>query len=133
VSRAVRAAAIATGAVVALVVVLAAYALVAPAPAVPAPAPGPAPTAAGIDAAALVYLLGALVVWVVKGMRRAAAVLQQVRQDRRCPFCGAWFNTTPQQDAHERDCDQKPTDPTPAEVLELAFPFRRHQLGRWSG
>jgi len=68
------------------------------------------------------------------------------RQNRRCPFCRAWFNTTALQDAHERDCDQRPTDPTPAEVLELAFPPhagqlpdgrligypRRGQLGRWS-
>lgn len=44
------------------------------------------------------------------------------RQTRRCPFCGGWFNTTAQQDAHERTCDQRPTDPTPAEVLALALP-----------
>jgi len=82
------------------------------------------------------------------------------RQDRTCPFCRAWFNTTAQQDAHERTCDQRPTDATPAEVLALALPphhasvnhplttdtapifevdprmvgdHRRSLLGRWSG
>lgn len=75
------------------------------------------------------------------------------RQTRRCPFCRGWFNSTELQDAHERDCDQRPTAATPAEVLALAFPdhdrmvperyappsysspvgeYRRHILGRWS-
>ncbi|WP_419704960.1 hypothetical protein [Promicromonospora sp. NFX87] len=44
------------------------------------------------------------------------------RQARTCPFCNAWFNTTAQQDAHEHSCDQRPTNPTPAEVLDLALP-----------
>lgn len=85
---------------------------------------------------------------------------QEQRQDRTCPFCNGWFNTTALQDAHERSCDQRPTNPTPAEVLDLALPphhasirhplstdaapifevdprlvgdFRRRRLGRWVG
>lgn len=122
--------------------------------------------------AALLSLLVSLVRWMVGGVRHAVAVehryvqllreaeVRTGRQSRRCPFCGGWFNSTELQDAHERDCDQRPTDPTPAEVLALALPphyasrnhplstdtaeifevdprlvghHRRGWLGRWSG
>ncbi|WP_419704958.1 hypothetical protein [Promicromonospora sp. NFX87] len=49
-SRAVRAAALAAGAVVGLLVALAAYAFVAPSGTEPTPAPGPAPTVAAVPA-----------------------------------------------------------------------------------
>lgn len=92
-------------------------------------------------AVALVTLLLAvgLLVWVtVDGVRHAVAVERNYarsvhdrpRQPRRCPWCGGWFNSTELQDAHEKDCDQQPSDevltswgvPTPADVLAMAFP-----------
>lgn len=115
--------------VVGLLVGLAVRASVAPSPAEPAPAPGTVPTLSGVGTgsagisledgaalAALAYLTFQLVWWTVGGVRRAVAVerryAQEVRdhqrQDRRCPYCGGWFNTTALQDAHEEDCDQHP-------------------------
>jgi hypothetical protein len=66
--------------------------------------------------AALLSLLASLVVGTVTGVRHAVAAERRYarsvhdlpRQSRRCPWCNGWFNSTQLQDAHERDCDQKP-------------------------
>lgn len=70
--------------------------------------------------AALLSLLASLVVGTAAGIRHAVAVERRYalsvhdrpRQSRRCPWCNGWFNSTELQDAHERDCDQQPSDPT---------------------
>lgn len=71
---------------------------------------------AAVALAALLSLVFALVAGTVKGVRHAVAVERRYarsmhdrpRQDRRCPYCTGWFNSSELQAAHERDCDQKP-------------------------
>ena len=74
-------------------------------------------SAAAAAALAALVLALALLVWVtVDGVRHAVAVERRYansvhgkpRQTRRCPYCRGWFNSTELQDAHERDCDQRP-------------------------
>lgn len=74
---------------------------------------------AAVALAALLAMLGSLVVGTVKGVRHAVAVERRYalsvhdrpRQERRCPGCRGWFNSTELQDAHEEGCDQMPAGP----------------------